>query len=477
MKHLTNFNETKFFQYENFAQEPTATIREHYVMGQGFIDKDSFITYGYYFEGCNKGSEFMEYYHGENYVVDSKAKSYSRMFPKVDEIPLKFRKLWGKLKQFAQKEYPMYWSDTVVDMNTKSGVFESKKDQAADLAAEYVDEFFSAVDAAKFLNNMSSEELPFDEFVEYLDDYYTNATRYFDEAELKSNYYKAIVSAYENDHIEYYNAYVKTYHPWKASAKLVDVNNKTGVFEKFTLNVENYESPFYYQVSKLSNGYRLTFGLSQDQSVAKQKRTSIDLLNIDEKFVDALVATVKNYLKDKPQYSNAVQLKDFILKIYKEKSKTNEAKKPFYSHDGNKYYGNFGAGVIPICTSTHRILLGYRGLEVNEPHTWGIFGGKLDDDEDASMLTEVAVREFFEETRYNGELELIPAYVFKDEKHNFEYHTFIGLVPTEFEPRLNWENERAQWFTFDEILNDLKYDLHFGISKWIKDLRSYYPNI
>lgn len=149
---------------------------------------------------------------------------------------------------------------------------------------------------------------------------------------------------------------------------------------------------------------------------------------------------------------------------------------PFGQYGGTKYWGNFAAGILPICTVTKRILLGFRGLEANEPHTWGLFGGKLDDDEDASQLQEVALRELYEETRYRGEIKLLPAYVYKDTSHKFEYHNYIGLVNEEFKTRLNWENEKTEWFTYQQVL-DLKYDLHFGVSKWINDLPKYYPEI
>ena len=45
------------------------------------------------------------------------------------------------------------------------------------------------------------------------------------------------------------------------------------------------------------------------------------------------------------------------------------------------FYGDKGAGILPICKKTGRILVAYRSLEVNEPHTWGIFGGKLDEED------------------------------------------------------------------------------------------------
>ncbi len=89
------------------------------------------------------------------------------------------------------------------------------------------------------------------------------------------------------------------------------------LYEAFALNTENYTSPLFYQIAKISNGYKFTFGLSQDQNVAKQKKISIDLLKVDEKFMTALIETCKKFLKDTPTFDTA-KLKEMILKVYKD---------------------------------------------------------------------------------------------------------------------------------------------------------------
>jgi len=43
------------------------------------------------------------------------------------------------------------------------------------------------------------------------------------------------------------------------------------------------------------------------------------------------------------------------------------------------YHGNKGAGVFVFCSKTKRFLLGLRSEGVDEPNTWGIFGGALDE--------------------------------------------------------------------------------------------------
>jgi 8-oxo-dGTP pyrophosphatase MutT (NUDIX family) len=115
-----------------------------------------------------------------------------------------------------------------------------------------------------------------------------------------------------------------------------------------------------------------------------------------------------------------------------------------------KFWGNVAAGCLPICTSTKRILLNYRSIYVNEPHTWSVSGGKIEDDEDIEYG---ARRELYEETGYNKNIKMIPIFIFRNENKTFEYHNFIGIIDNEFKPKLNWESEDFKWLTFDELLN------------------------
>ena len=124
-----------------------------------------------------------------------------------------------------------------------------------------------------------------------------------------------------------------------------------------------------------------------------------------------------------------------------------------------KYWGKEAAGILTLCTKTKRFLIALRSPYVMEPETYGIFGGKLDENEHDPK--KVALRELQEETEYYGEIHLKKAYVFEDKKVGFKYHNFIGLVPEEFEAELNWENTKAIWMTFEE-LEKLK-NKHFGL--------------
>jgi len=138
-----------------------------------------------------------------------------------------------------------------------------------------------------------------------------------------------------------------------------------------------------------------------------------------------------------------------------------------YANDsGKKFWGNIGAGVLAIARSTGRILMSYRSKYVNEPHTWGVVGGKLDDDK--SPPKKAAFREFKEETGYSGKLQLIPAYVFKTD--GFIYHNFIGVIDDEFNPKTDWETERFEWMSFEEVIK--LNPKHFGLQTLLKDRKS-----
>ena len=94
------FVEVKFNSHKN--HNPYADIVE------GKLDKDTMITYGIYVKDSTKeipaGTEFMELYVGENYVVGSSKRSNSRYYT-VDKIPAKYKKLWLELKEMYETKY------------------------------------------------------------------------------------------------------------------------------------------------------------------------------------------------------------------------------------------------------------------------------------------------------------------------------------------------------------------------------------
>ena len=100
-----------------------------------------------------------------------------------------------------------------------------------------------------------------------------------------------------------------------------------------------------------------------------------------------------------------------------------------------------GAGVIPLALTTGRVLLGERASPCSDPDTWAGFGG-LVEREDITVVG-TALRELFEETGYAGPIRLVDHAVAV--RNGTSAHMFVGLVPEEFEPELNWEHHTALW--------------------------------
>jgi 8-oxo-dGTP pyrophosphatase MutT (NUDIX family) len=131
----------------------------------------------------------------------------------------------------------------------------------------------------------------------------------------------------------------------------------------------------------------------------------------------------------------------------------------YSNSSGESFWGDKGAGVLPLCTTTGRILIAKRSSNVNEPGTWGTWGGKMEQGENPK---ETAQRELTEECGYQGALTLIPLSIFKSKNGGFEFHNFIGLVKEEFIPTHDeFEVEEWSWVSIDEISNI--QNKHFGI--------------
>ena len=125
-----------------------------------------------------------------------------------------------------------------------------------------------------------------------------------------------------------------------------------------------------------------------------------------------------------------------------------------------KYWGASAAGILLQAEDTGNYLIALRSQDVMEPGTWGIIGGKIDDDEDPEMA---ARRELQEETGYNGPLDLKLIHIYEDEKEDFKYYNFLGTIPEEedFEP--NWETDDFVWMSLENLKS--MPDLHFGLEE------------
>lgn len=132
--------------------------------------------------------------------------------------------------------------------------------------------------------------------------------------------------------------------------------------------------------------------------------------------------------------------------------------KSFFREDDmpdREYWGDEAAGCIFIAKDTGRILLAHRSGRVGyEPHTWGTWGGKIDAGE---KPTDTIAREVEEETGFGGSYKVQHLYTYQD--GDFKYYNYLVVVPHEFKPQLNWENDTSAWVEYGEWPNPL----HFGM--------------
>jgi 8-oxo-dGTP pyrophosphatase MutT (NUDIX family) len=134
------------------------------------------------------------------------------------------------------------------------------------------------------------------------------------------------------------------------------------------------------------------------------------------------------------------------------------------------FWGKAGAGCIFVAKDTGKILLNHRSSMVEQPGTWGVWGGAIDGSE--SPL-EAVKREAYEEAGASpSDSQIIPIYIFHDQKSGFKYYNFIVVVEEEFKPNIpiqsRWETQGWGWFD----LNDFPSPLHFGVKAILNDAGS-----
>lgn len=151
-------------------------------------------------------------------------------------------------------------------------------------------------------------------------------------------------------------------------------------------------------------------------------------------------------------------MKPLTQKLYQEYFREDDS-----SGEGEepKYWGREAAGCIFVAKDTGRILLAKRKPGVMEPNTWGTWGGKMDWEETPE---ETVIREVDEEVGYEGKYTLSHLWTYRDPDEGFAYHNYLALVPTQFTPKLNWENQNSKWVEYGEWPTPL----HFGLAALIQ---------
>ena len=128
------------------------------------------------------------------------------------------------------------------------------------------------------------------------------------------------------------------------------------------------------------------------------------------------------------------------------------------------FWGKQGAGCLFLAKDTGRICIAHRSQAVEQPGTWGTWGGAIDSGEDPAKAVR---REVEEEAGYTGQLNLIPLFIFSHPS-GFKYYNFLALVDKEFIPITDWETQNSGWFDYGHWPNPL----HPGLVTLLHDSTS-----
>ena len=108
------------------------------------------------------------------------------------------------------------------------------------------------------------------------------------------------------------------------------------------------------------------------------------------------------------------------------------------------------SGILPFCTITRRFCLAERSGVVHQGRCWSTVGGACPQ---GALPHASAIREFREETHYQGSITTLYLYSFTDGR--FRYITYLGMVNREFDLPADraacWETTRLKWLTLSSI--------------------------
>lgn len=111
---------------------------------------------------------------------------------------------------------------------------------------------------------------------------------------------------------------------------------------------------------------------------------------------------------------------------------------------------SLASGILPIASNTKNLCLSWRSPGIRQGDVWGIVGGMV---ENGAPVASSALREMGEEVGYYGPIELHAAFVTR--RKGFEYHSFIGIVPEEFEFKAEreyaFETSFISWLSYSTV--------------------------
>jgi len=125
------------------------------------------------------------------------------------------------------------------------------------------------------------------------------------------------------------------------------------------------------------------------------------------------------------------------------------------------------AGVLFVARNTKNALLGKRSKDDAEAGTWALvtipLNVVINNNDEAKRETSKLIKE---QVGNVGEFTLDEVYV--NESRGFKFYNYVASVGAEFKPTSDWETEKFQWFSLDEIIGANPKKLHYGV-KILKD--------
>jgi 8-oxo-dGTP pyrophosphatase MutT (NUDIX family) len=132
---------------------------------------------------------------------------------------------------------------------------------------------------------------------------------------------------------------------------------------------------------------------------------------------------------------------------------------------------SLASGILPIAANTKNLCLSWRAPGIRQGDVWGIVGGMV---EDGSSVASSALREMGEEVGYYGPIELHQAHI--SSRKGFQYHSFIGIVPEEFEfkaePEYLFETSFIAWLPYSiviQIAMEKPHQFHPGLLELLRE--------
>jgi hypothetical protein len=100
------------------------------------------------------------------------------------------------------------------------------------------------------------------------------------------------------------------------------------------------------------------------------------------------------------------------------------------------------AGIIPICPTTKRILIGH-----HQVNGWGVFYSELAlSNSKRNKVKDKLIEAFRKEINHQVELEAIPLYSIED------INLYVGVVPEEFPPNLGNGYDNCMWVSYIDLV-------------------------